>query len=129
MVVSEKISAKDQQEYWMGVGMLLYLVKHLHPELANMTRELSKANNDVYPAAYNNFLQMIKYVLDTKKLGVKIEPAGNAKEPWEIICFSINDYAGDPVSRTSITIFILYVLDVPVSWQSKVQKSVSLSSS
>ena len=28
MINSEKISAKDQQEYWSFVGMLLYLVKH-----------------------------------------------------------------------------------------------------
>ena len=30
MVESEKISLEDQQEYWLGVGMLLYLVKHSH---------------------------------------------------------------------------------------------------
>ena len=42
---------------------------------------------------------------------------------------SYSDYAGNMVSRQSISGFILYVLDVPVSWQSKLQKSVSLSSS
>ena len=38
MIGSEKISTKDQWEYRLGVGMLLYLVKHLHPDLANTTR-------------------------------------------------------------------------------------------
>ena len=44
MVENKKISAKDQQDYWLSIGRLLYLVKHLHPNLANMTRELSKAS-------------------------------------------------------------------------------------
>ena len=46
VINSEKISTEDQQEYWLGVSLLLYLVKHLCPILANMTRELSKANDD-----------------------------------------------------------------------------------
>ena len=37
MVDSEKISAKDQWEYWLGLGILLYLDKHLHTNPANMT--------------------------------------------------------------------------------------------
>ena len=53
----------------------------------------------------------------------------NSNEPWEFIYFSNKDYAGDLVSRRSITGFIIYVLGVLVSWQLKLQKSVSLSSS
>ena len=58
-----------------------------------------------------------------------IEPTVNAKKPCEIVCFSNSNYAGNLVSRRSICGFIIYVLGVPVSWQSKSQKSVSLSSS
>ena len=67
-VDSEKISMEHQWEYWSGVGMLLYLVKHLHPDLANMSRELSKTNDGANPVAYNELLYVIKYVLDTKNL-------------------------------------------------------------
>ena len=92
--------------------MLLYLVKHSHPNLANMTRVLSKVND----CANKELLRVIKYVVDTKNLGLKIEPTGNSKEPHEIICFSDSDHAGDPVSRRSISGFILNVLGIPVSW-------------
>ena len=109
--------------------MLLYLVKHLHPNLANMTRELCKANDGANPAAYKELQCVIKYVLDTKNLGLKIKPTGSSNEVWEIECFSNIDYAGDPVSRRSISDFILYVLGVQISWPSKSQKSVSPSSS
>ena len=96
--------------------MLLYLVKHSWPNLANAARELSKANDGANPAAYKELLCVIKYVLDTKKLRLRIEPMGNSDEPWEIICFSNSDYVGDLVRRQSISGFILYVLGVPVSW-------------
>ena len=115
---SEKISIKDQQEYWLGVGMLLYLVKHLCPDLANTTRKLSKANDGASPAAYKELLHVIRYVLDTKYFGLKIEPMENSNRPWEIVSFSNSDYAGNLISRRSISGFIVYVLGVPVSWQS-----------
>ena len=109
--------------------MLLYLVKHLCPDVANATRELSKANSGANPAVYKELLHVIKYVLNMEMLGLKIEPTRNSNEPWEIVCFSNIGYAGDLVSRQSISGFILYVLGVPVSWSSNLQKSVSLSSS
>ena len=87
MVESEKISAEDQWEYWLGIGMLMYLFKYLCPDLANATSELSKANNGANPAAYKEILHFIRYMLDTKNLGLKIEPMGNTNKPWEIICF------------------------------------------
>ena len=79
--------------------MLLYLVKHLRPHLAKATRELSKANDGTNPAAYKELLHVIKYVLGTKNIGLKIKPTGNSDKPWEIVWFSDSDYAGDPVSR------------------------------
>ena len=82
------------------------------------------ANDGANPAAYKELLCVIKYVIDTKSLWLKIEPTGNSTKPWEIVCFSDSDYAGNPVSRQSISGFILHVLGVTVSWQSKLQKSV-----
>ena len=90
-------------------------MKHLHCELAIVTRELSKANDHANPAAYKEMLCVIKYAIDTKNLGLKIKSTGNSNKPWEIVCFSDSDYAGDPVSRHSSG-FVLYVLGVPVSW-------------
>ena len=49
MVKSEKISTKDQQDYWPGVGM--YVVKHSCINLVDMTRKLSKVNHSANPVA------------------------------------------------------------------------------
>ena len=93
----------------------MYLVKHSCPNLVNATRELSKANNGVNPATYKELLCVNRYVLDMKNLGLKIKPTWNSNKPWEIICFSDSDYAGDPVIKQSISGFILHVLGALVS--------------
>ena len=45
------------------------------------------------------------------------------------MAFSDSDYAGDSETRVSIAGFILYLMGVPISWKSKGQKGVTLSSS
>ena len=40
--VAVKISDDDQKLYQSGVGMLLWLVKHSRPDIANAVRELTK---------------------------------------------------------------------------------------
>jgi hypothetical protein len=53
----------------------------------------------------------------------------NKKEPtWELKAFSDSDFAGDTETRKSVSGFIIYLCGVAISWRSKGQKSVSLSS-
>ena len=73
---------------------------------------------------------MIKFVLDTKNLGLKFEPTSfKSNEPWNLVGYSNSDYASDPDTRRSVSGFILYVHGVPISWRSKSQRTVTLSSS
>ena len=109
--------------------MLLYLVKHSRPDIANPVRELSKVLDGTTPAAMKEMYQVIKYVLDTQGKGLRIEPIFGDSGPWDLVCYSDSDYAGDPDSRRSVSGFILYVKGVPISWRSKAQRSVTLSSS
>lgn len=125
---NEKISKDMQKMYQSGVGMLLYLVKHTRPDIANPVRELSKSMDGANMAAYKELLRVIKFVLDTKQYGLKVKPKGNI-DNWDMKMYCDSDYAGDKESRISITGFILYLMDVPISWKSKSQKNVTLSSS
>ena len=110
--------------------MLLYLVKHSRHDIANAVRELSKALDDTSAAAYKELMRVLKYVMDTKHLSLKMQPKKNRDETgWSIVAFSDSDYAGDSETRISIAGFILYLLGFPISWKSKGQKGVTLSSS
>ena len=117
----EKILSRTQ------IRMLHYLVKHERPNIAN--QQLPKLNDGAYPAAFCEFLSTINYVLDTKNLGLKLEPSRDARKPWKIIWFSNSDNARDPISRRNISGFLLHVLGVTVSWQLKSKRCITQLSS
>ena len=125
---SDKINASEQKLYRSGVGMLLYLVKYSRPDIANAVRELSKSMDGATKGSFRELLRVIKFVLDTKDKGLRIEPKGQIDE-WDLVMLSDSDYAGDQETRISVSGFILYLMGVAISWRSKGQKSVTLSSS
>jgi hypothetical protein len=51
----EKVKKGDQTLHRSGVGMLLYLVKHSCPDIANIVQELSKCINGANKAARKEF--------------------------------------------------------------------------
>jgi hypothetical protein len=72
--------------------------------------------------AYNELLRVIKFVIDTKTFGLKIQPKldNNLGRDLKILCN--RNWAGDPETRVSVTGFIIYLLSVPICWRSKSQK-------
>ena len=58
------ISPEDQTKFRSGVGMLLYLVKHSRPDIANSVPELSKVADGATIDHWNKLLRNIKFVLD-----------------------------------------------------------------
>ena len=42
---NEVVSNEEHEQYRTGVGMLLYLVKHTRPDVANTVRELTRLND------------------------------------------------------------------------------------
>ena len=72
----------------------------------------------------NQTLRRLRTTL-TKSMSVGIEK----NELWDIVCFRDSDCASDVDTRISVSLFILFILGVSVSWRSKVQRSMTLSSS
>jgi len=50
-------------------------------------------------------------------------------DSWSVTVFSDRNYAGDAKTHVSVTGFFIFLLGVPICWQSKGQRSVTLSSS
>jgi len=125
-----KITPEEQGIYRSGVGMLLFLIKHSRPDIANTVRELTKVLDGASPAAFKELKRVIKYVLDTENLALTIHPkVENGKGKWSMVIYSDSDYATDPETRLSVSGFVLYLCGVPIVWRTKQQRSVTLSSS
>ena len=70
----------------------------------------------------------MKYVLDTKEFGLNIKPTLDNLTNWNMKMFSDSDYVGDKEARKSVTGYVLFLYGVLITWKSKAQRSVSLSS-
>ena len=97
--------------------------------MANAIRELTKCVSDPSPAAYKEMLRVIKFTVDTADYGLKIHPTHISEGmEWKLLLYLDSDWAGDKDDRKSISGHILYVNGVPVTWSSRGQKTVALSS-
>ena len=95
-----KLSVEDHKIYRSGVGMLLYLVKHLRPDIANAVRELSKALDGATQSAFKEMKRVIKFVLDMKTKGLKLEPIFGHE--WFMEMFLDSEYGDDKDTRISV---------------------------
>ena len=123
------IDPSRQSKFRTGVGMLLFLVKHSRPDIANATRELAKCMDKALEAGWKELLRVIKFVIDTKAKGLKMFPIKCDGDLWIVEVYSDTDWAGDKDDRKSISGYIIFLYGVPIMWRSKGQKTVALSSS
>jgi hypothetical protein len=119
---------RRDSRYKSGVGMLMYLLKHSRPDITNPIREITKVPGRCTQAAYKEMPRCIKFVLDTKLKGLKVEPVSEDGK-WQLVVYSDSDWAGDKDNRRSVGSYIIFLNNVPIAWRSKLQKTTSLSSS
>jgi hypothetical protein len=81
------------------------------------------------PEAFKELCRVIKYVLDTADYGLRIKPMIEKNTEWNLVVYSDSDWAGDKENRMSITGYIIFVHGVPITWKSRQQKSLAMSSS
>jgi hypothetical protein len=122
------ISKEMQTKYRSGVGMLLYLVKHSRPNLANAVRELSKVLDGATEAHWKSLLRTIKFVFDTKWYALNLDPTIRHDRKLYLEAYSDSEFAGDRDTRTSVYGFIVFFCGARISWKSKSNRSVTLSS-
>ena len=126
----DKVPIEQHKRYRTGLGMLLYMIKHSRPDMANSVRELTKCVDGSTPAAYKEMLRNIKFLLDTEGKGLKIEALDlDELAEWVLILYSDSDWAGDKDTRKSVTGYMLFLNGVLICWRSRGQKAVALSSS
>jgi len=116
------ITDKEQKLYRSGVGMLLYLVKHLRPDLSNGTRESSKVMDKAMEGHMKELCRVIKYALDTRTIGLRLKPEDNDNKLWELKAYLDADFAGDKERRISVMGYVVYFMNVPVCWCSRDRK-------
>ena len=90
------------------------------------SEKLSKSMDRASKLQFREMLRVIKLVLDTKDLGLKMVPTLH-EGSWHLEAFSDSDFANDKETRISVYGYVIYFCGVPVVWKSKSMRSVVFS--
>jgi hypothetical protein len=118
------VDPKFRQKYQQLVGSLMYLMIGSRPDIAYAVVKLSQQSASPSAEHYKVGLHMCRYLLGTKKYALLF----NGKAKHEVLAYSDSDWAQDPTSRRSITGNFCLIAKGPISWLSRRQKIVALSS-
>ena len=122
----EKVGATATTTYRSGVGKLLYLAKLTRPDMASAVREMAKFLDGTTEEHMKAMYRGMDYVIATRDLQLRLEPSD--VEKGEIVAYSDSNWASDKDSRKSVSGNVIYYSGALVSWKSKAQHCVTLSS-
>lgn len=110
--------------YREAIGSLLYLSTKTRPDIAYATSYGSRYISNPKKSNVNDVKRMFRYVKGTINQGIQYSEGAN-NETIEAYCDA--DHAGDPKTRKSTTGYIIMYGGGPISWSSRKQSTVALS--
>lgn len=112
----------DVTMYQEAVGTLLYLSNNTRPDLSYAVSKLSQRTQCPTFGDWKNVKHVLRYLVSTKDYKLTYTKSG---EVIKVFCDS--DFAGDIVDRMSRSGYVILLANCPISWYSKKQTCVALS--
>jgi hypothetical protein len=118
--------------YRSVVGKLNYLAQTTRPDIMYATHQIANYSSDPRQLHGKAILYLICYLKETRDLGLRVKP--NSTKGFE--CYCDADFYGlwneafapvDPSTSKSQSGWIIFYAGCPVSWASKLQSQVALS--
>ena len=115
-------------EYQSLVGSLMYSMLGTRPDLAYAVSTLSKFNSETAEEHHAAAKRTLRYLKETKGYGLLYEGVTDRESFPEPLCYMDSDWAGDTESRKSTGGYVFILCNAAVSWKTKKQTTISLSS-
>jgi hypothetical protein len=112
-------------EYSRAVGMLIYLSITTRPDIAHAVGEVSRFVANPGIKHWEAVKRILRYLNGTREYGLLFD--GNSNEPPTLLGYSDADWGGNIDDRKSKTGYAIYWCGGLISWSSKYQQAVSLS--
>lgn len=119
----------DKKLYQGIVGALLYLARMSRPDIMLAVCQLSRHSSDPREPHYIAAKRVLRYIRGTGHLGLRFSITPAMRKGERIIqVFTDADWAGDTNGRKSVSGTLVCLDGNLISWRSKTQKCVALSS-
>jgi hypothetical protein len=120
-----EVDMKLQQEYQRAIGSLMYTMVQTRPDIAYAVSTLAQYSSNPNHTHWTAVKRIFRYLKGTLSLG--IEYSRDARRGNELVGYSDADYAGDRDNRRSTSGFVFMLAGGPITWASRKQLSVALS--
>lgn len=111
-------------EYGAAIGSLMYAAIGTRPDIAFAVQTLSQFTSNPNPSHWTAVKRVFRYLNGTRDLGIIYRSGGDPK-PY---AYTDADWGSNPNDRKSISGNIFLMANGPISWSSKKQPTVALSS-
>jgi hypothetical protein len=112
----------DEKTYQTLIGKLNWLTRATRPDIAFVTQKLSQHAHKPIKRHMTGAQHVLKYLTKTASLGIEYSAESGA----DITGYADADYAADE-SRRSTMGYVYTLAGGPITWSSKLQRSVSTS--
>jgi hypothetical protein len=122
----EDVIEMKRTPYGELVGSLLWLATNTRPDICTAVGSLCRFISNPGKSHWVAAQRVLRYLAGTSSFGIKYHHQAESNSC--ITGYSDSDWAGDPDTRRSTSGFIFMLAGGPISWKSRLQTSVSLSS-
>ena len=122
---------KEDWEYASVIGMLLYLINNSRPDIQFAVHQCARFNHSPQNSHAKAVKQIVRYLQATRDKGLTFTTDAEMR----LNMYADADFAGlygveqeqDPVCVKSRTGYVLFLGGCPISWSSKLQTEIALS--
>nr|XP_034827804.1 secreted RxLR effector protein 161-like [Maniola hyperantus] len=107
------------------LGSLTYISNKTRPDISFAVNYCSRKVENPTDQDVHNLKQILKYLKGSKEKGLIYK---KEKQDIELTAYCDSDYAGDSETRRSTTGYIIFLSNCPVTWCTRRQPIVALSS-
>ena len=107
------------------VGSLLYAAMVTRPDIAYAVQALGRHLQNATEEHFNAGKRILRFLQGTKHLGLRY---GSLENETTVVGYADADWASDKDTRRSVTAYLFKLGGAAVSWASKLQPTVALSS-
>ena len=126
---TQLLESHDQSLYRNMVGSLMYASLTTRPDITHAVNVLSRSNSNPTEASMVKSKRVLRYLAGTPSMGLTYTHTNTHTDDNVVVnAYSDADWGGDPVDRKSTTGYVVFINDNVVSWNSKKQQTVALSS-
>ncbi|CAL0335161.1 unnamed protein product [Lupinus luteus] len=126
LIRDDKEEGVDETLYKQVVGSLRFLCNS-RPGIAFAVGVVSRFMNEPKKSHMLAAKRILRYIQGTLSYGI-LFPTGSLHAGLQLLGFSDSDYGGDPIERKSTSGYLFLLNNAPISWCSKKQEVIALSS-